>query len=154
MDIAVARACPAVARQTNLNSRDFERRSLKRIRGENFGKFINKKNYPRLNLGAHNFGFSWAATIVLVAVLVSVLFWQPILARQLDEQQPTAVILVLLRMSRRKPWPICRISQWKNQIPISCAIPKLRLLRQLGLEASRCPIRWNRVMPFLALPQI
>jgi murein DD-endopeptidase MepM/ murein hydrolase activator NlpD len=34
---------------------------------------------------------SWAATAGLVAVLISVLYWQPILARQLDEQAPAAV---------------------------------------------------------------
>ena len=34
---------------------------------------------------------SWAVTAVLVAVLVSVLYWQPILARELDESNGSAV---------------------------------------------------------------
>ncbi len=50
-----------------------------------------QEKQPETKSRGAQFWLSWAATIVLVAVLVSVLYWQPILARQLDEQQPTAV---------------------------------------------------------------
>ena len=46
---------------------------------------------PEKKTRGKQFWLSWIATIVLVAVLVSVLYWQPILARQLDEQETSAV---------------------------------------------------------------
>lgn len=43
----------------------------------------NEKNLTK-TLHSRQFWLSWAVTVILVAVLVSVLYWQPILARELD----------------------------------------------------------------------
>ena len=50
-----------------------------------------QEHQPEKKSRGKQFWISWAATIVLVAILVSVLYWQPILARQLDERQTATV---------------------------------------------------------------
>ena len=47
---------------------------------------------PEKKTQGHQLWISWVVTAVLVAILVSVLYWQPILARQLDEQSSAVAI--------------------------------------------------------------
>jgi murein DD-endopeptidase MepM/ murein hydrolase activator NlpD len=44
-----------------------------------------EEKQPEKNMRGWQLWVSWAVTAVLVAILVSVLYWQPILARELDE---------------------------------------------------------------------
>lgn len=48
-------------------------------------KKAEKNQQPQKTSQGRQFWISWAVTALLVAVLVSVLYWQPILARELDE---------------------------------------------------------------------